>query len=562
MNDLSCGRFPRPTRLVVGRGADDSSRRGIHAENGPFHVRAAGHPRLRGGRGGLERGRPTLGGVARPLHGRRQLRDAWPARPAGLRHCRRAVGRGRGAGRPRADGGRGREAGRAGRRRAAAARRAGPHASAARRRAGGGRLQRVALVRRAGRHPRRAVLDRPAQPADREARGDRAHAAGARDRRAEGHEEREDGRRRYAAGRPLHVHDPRARVDLHGGEPPPAPLLRGQLRQERRRHEPRQHVRAVVPGGRQPGRLPVHVRPPAAVAEEPPRQRRGRADHRERRRRPEPQLRRRLGLRQRRLVDAVLRRRLPRHRPRFRARDTGAPGADRPAQVQVPDHVPLVRPADPLSVRVAGADAVGGRPAVRRVLGDRRDPGDQRLRPGRGRRPVHHERHHRRLLVREDRRAVVDGRAERGLRRLRVRVPRRRVARAGRVREEPAVRPRPREVGGEPGTAGLAPGQHGQALLPRHGQGREGSGRARPGEDEQPRGRLHVLRLVRRPAAGAGARQARPERGRHRGRGDAELPGHAQRGRAGRADRRRRVSGTAASAAGSATSTTTSCRAS
>ena len=216
----------------------------------------------------------------------------------------------------------------------------------------------------------------------------------------------------------------------------------------------------------------------AAVAEEPPRQRRRRADHRERRRRPEPQLQRRLGLRQRGLVDAVLRRRLPRHRAGVRARDTGAPGADRPAQVQVPDHVPLVRPADPLSVRVAGADAVGGRPAVRRVLGDRRDPGDQRLRPGRGRRPLHHERHHRRLLVREDRRAVVDGRAERGLRRLRVRVPRRRVARAGRVREEPAVRARPREVGGEPGAAGLAPGQHGQALLPRHGQGRDGPGRA------------------------------------------------------------------------------------
>ena len=93
---------------------------------------------------------------------------------------------------------------------------------------------------------------------------------------------------------------------------------------------------------------------------------------------------------------------------------------------------------DPLYVAYSGIDAT---PAI------------SGFDPGVGGRPVHHERHHRRLLVREDRRAVVDGRAERGLRRLRVRVPRRRVARAGRVREEPAVRARPREVGGEPGAA-------------------------------------------------------------------------------------------------------------
>ena len=45
--------------------------------------------------------------------------------------------------------------------------------TAAGRRAGRGWLHRVALVRRAGRHPRRAVPDRAAQLRDRQARGDR-----------------------------------------------------------------------------------------------------------------------------------------------------------------------------------------------------------------------------------------------------------------------------------------------------------------------------------------------------------------------------------------------------
>ena len=43
--------------------------------------------------------------------------------------------------------------------------------------------------------------------------------------------------------------------------------------------------------------------------------------------------------------------------------------------------------------------------------------------------------------------------------------------------------------------------------------GKDGKSSGRPTrEDEQPRERLHVLGLVRRPAAGARARQARPER--------------------------------------------------
>ena len=115
-------------------------------------------------------------------------------------------------------------------------------------------------------------------------------------------------RRRHAAGGPLHVDDQHARewistevnrrllhyfVDNYGENADVTNLLNTT------------ELWFVV--GRQPGRLPVHVRPRAAVAQEPARQQRRRADHRRRRRRPEPQLRRALGLRQRGLVDADLR---------------------------------------------------------------------------------------------------------------------------------------------------------------------------------------------------------------------------------------------------------------
>ena len=59
---------------------------------------------------------------------------------------------------------------------------------------------------------------------------------------------------------------------------------------DKRDQGPAQGDRALVRARRQPGRLPVHVRPRAAVAQEPARQQRRRRDHGRRRRRPEPQL--------------------------------------------------------------------------------------------------------------------------------------------------------------------------------------------------------------------------------------------------------------------------------
>ena len=80
---------------------------------------------------------------------------------------------------------------------------------------------------------------------------------------------------------------------------------------------------------------------------------------------------------------------------------------------------------DPLFVEYTGNDA---HPAV------------EGFDPGVGRRPLHDQRHDGRLRVLEDGRAELDARAERGLHRLRLRLPGRRGARPGGVREEPAVR--------------------------------------------------------------------------------------------------------------------------
>ena len=107
---------------------------------------------------------------------------------------------------------------------------------------------------------------------------------------------------------------------------------------------------------REPRRLPVHVRPRPAVAEEPPRQRRQRGDHRRRRRRPEPQLQRQLGLRQRGLLARSGRRDLPRSERALRARDAGAGGPDRPHQADDALESALVR-ASGCCTRRAGRSA-------------------------------------------------------------------------------------------------------------------------------------------------------------------------------------------------------------
>ena len=87
------------------------------------------------------------------------------------------------------------------------------------------------------------------------------------------------------------------------------------------------------------------------------------------------------------------------------------------------------------------AHAHGGRPDLLRPVRQPRPAGDQGLPPGpQLRRPVRHQRRDHRLCARRHRRAGMDARAVGGLRRLRVRVPRRRGARAGGVRAQPAVR--------------------------------------------------------------------------------------------------------------------------
>ncbi len=86
----------------------------------------------------------------------------------------------------------------------------------------------------------------------------------------------------------------------------------------------------------EPRRLPVQPRRRAPVAQEPARQQRRRAGHRWRRRRPQPQLQRALGLRQRGLLARPGRRDLPRPLRGVRAGDEVHAGSARPDQAQVP----------------------------------------------------------------------------------------------------------------------------------------------------------------------------------------------------------------------------------
>ena len=91
-----------------------------------------------------------------------------------------------------------------------------------------------------------------------------------------------------------------------------------------------------------------------------------------------------------------------------------------------------------------------------------------------------------------------------GLRGLRVRVPGRRGPRPGRVRAEPSVRARRRQVGEGPGRPGLAPRDRHEAVLLEE---------RRHVQDRGPRRELHVRGLLRRSAGGPRPRQeGAPER--------------------------------------------------
>ena len=171
----------------------------------------------------------------------------------------------------------------------------------------------------------------------------------------------------------------------------------------------RRAARALVPAGRQPRRLPVHVRPRAPVAQEPARQQRRRPDHQPRRRRHQPQLPRALELRRRGVEHRDLLRHLPRHRAGLRARDAGEhrPGrADRSGDGGL---LPLLRPAPALPGGLAGADAGARPPGLPRAHRQRREPGGRGLRPGRLGRALHHQRRVHRLGAPRDRgRARLD----------------------------------------------------------------------------------------------------------------------------------------------------------
>ena len=326
---------------------------------------------------------------------------------------------------------------------------------------------------------------------------------------------------------------------------PGAALLRRQLQQERRRHQPREHARALVHAGREPGRLPVHVRRRAPLAEEPPRQRRRRPDHERRRRRPEPQLRHQLGLRRRGLLVADLERDLPRHGAASEPEVQAPPGADRPAEVQVPGHVPLVRAAAAVPVR-AGRSRRRPRTTrcTSRYTGTDANPAVAGLRPRASAADLYITNGTTDDYSYSKTGAlIVDARAGGGLRRLRLRLPRRRDADPGASssttcrsrstsRAPHRIRPARCRISG---TRSSRSTSRRRASTPRRRTTRSatsGSG------------------LLRRSPAGAGAGQA-----------SLGAVSFGTRSTAARVVRSRRRSGTAASAtARTATSTSASCR--
>ena len=136
----------------------------------------------------------------------------------------------------------------------------GQTVSRAGRAAGSGRLRGLPLVGRAGRHPRRALPRRGAQPAARQARGLGQDAPGSRADRAEAHPGREWAPGRQAPRGPLLVQPARARVDQPRGQPPAgAPLRRALARQRSRDPEAAEEHRAVV-RGRPPTRTATSTR--------------------------------------------------------------------------------------------------------------------------------------------------------------------------------------------------------------------------------------------------------------------------------------------------------------
>ena len=126
-------------------------------------------------------------------------------------------------------------------------RQAGQDGAPARRPPGRQRVQRLAVVGREGRHPRRAVRHRQEERGLREARGPRPHRPGSRDHRPQGDPGGQGTEGRIAAGVPVHVEPARPRMDLGRGQSTAAALdPRPAQAREPRDHQPAQDHRAVV----------------------------------------------------------------------------------------------------------------------------------------------------------------------------------------------------------------------------------------------------------------------------------------------------------------------------
>ena len=264
----------------------------------------------------------------------------------------------------------------------------------------------------------------------------------------------------------------------------------------------------------------------APVAQEPARQRRRRPDHQPRRRRPQPQLPRALGLRRRGLRARDLLRDLPRapsRPPSPRPRPTSRFVEDRPGDGAL---LPLLRAAAALPGGLAGPDArARDLPIYLALTGNDANPAVEGFDPDVVGRALHDQRRVHRLGARRGGRARLDARARGGLRGLRLRLPRRRGAGPARVRDQPAVRARPGALGGRSGAAEVAPRQHDRAVLPRAGRA---STRPSPTTrsptsassssygDPQPVEVLARNELRKRQASSTGSTAARRRRARHR----------------------------------------------
>ena len=272
--------------------------------------------------------------------------------------------------------------------------------------------------------------------------------------------------------------------------------------------------------GREPRRLPVHVRP-RRLWRKNLRDNNGDGRSRRRRRRPEPQLPRALGLRQRGLLAAADERHLPRPVAGLRARDAGPPGLLRPRALRRSSSTttrtgPLIlypsagrSHAERRTTRIF--EALGGTDRQRRRVPGF-DPGlraELYITNGETTDYAHARDGTLRLHASSSTRARPGAR---------VRVPRRRGARAGGVPEEPAASPSTSPSRrATPATPDSPPRQTSTTpfyLAPVHG-------------------------LLRRPAAG---RRSTPSAA--SASVTLQLPGQ----RRPRADARRRPSGTAASA--------------